>query len=147
MVKYILQLLHSTICNYLVSSAVTLTDTIFSSLSLSFKEKNISQRQVFTALCLGGSYVQFLLAVVNILCRIAWLPHLDPLINSLLAVFRQCDVFIFFLYFTCKVLFVFAMHNSQSALQTGSTACTLQSAAEQAMRTVFHHRQVQCRLS
>lgn len=138
MVKYILQLLHSTICNYLISSAVTLTDTIFSSLCFSLKEKNISQRQIFTVLCLRGSYIQYLLTVVKILCRISWLPHLDPSINSLLAVFRQCDVFIFFLkYFTCKVLWVFATHNSQSALQTGSKACTLQSTAEQAVRTVL----------
>lgn len=65
MVKYILQLLHSTICNYLVSSAATLADIIFSSLSLSFKEKNKYQ-SLFTALCLRGSYVQCVLAVLNI---------------------------------------------------------------------------------
>lgn len=135
-VKYILQLLHSTICNYLVSSTITLTDIIFSSLSLFLKEKNISQRQVFTALCLRGSYVQYLLAVIKNLCRIAWLPHLDPLINCLLCSDSTMSLSLFLKYFICKVLFVLTTCSSQSALQTGSTACTLQSAAEQGMRTV-----------
>lgn len=133
MVKYILQLLHSTICNYLVSSAATLADIIFSSPSLSFKEKNKCQTRHSAALCLRGSYVQCVLAVLNLLCRTAWLTHLDPTINCLLAVFKQCDLFFFNL---LPVRSCFCLqHIPQSTLQTRSRAHTLRSAAERAMRT------------
>lgn len=126
MVKYILQLLHSTICNYLVSSVATLADIIFSSPCLSCKEKNKYQTRLFAALCLKGSYVQCLLVVLNILCRTAWFPCLDLATNCLLAVFKQCDLG-GFLSLACKVLFLLATHNSELCrLQPRHACCNLQ---------------------